>query len=237
MGNGFALLGWLVTPLLAVWLISLRQPLFTDRYLAWSASAFYLFVALGLASLRRFGDFGRWVAVFLAGAILVVSGANLWRQATEPLKADFRAAAAYVADYPASSENEPIARQAAGESFTFKSYLPLIATDRPARDELIIFQIPHARYSFDYYFPTGEYAWAEGLYTNHRAPDGSYLMSEQQAIQRMEGMTTGYSVVWLIATEVTMWDERGLVQAWLEASGERVDEAHFMRVNVYRYVR
>jgi mannosyltransferase len=225
-----ALLGWLVTPLLAVWLISLRQPLFTDRYLIWTAPAFYLLVGLGLASLWRFGDrshtarprdlgeasassaeplsrraFGRAAALLLAGVILVFDGVNLWRQASAPMKSDFRAAAAYVAE-------------------------------RHAPGELIVFQIPHGRYTFDYYFAGGEYPWADGLYTNHRTPDGAYLSSDQQAAHRMRDMAAGYDAIWLVATEAGMWDQRGLVQAWLEANAQRVDEEHFLWVDVYRYV-
>ena len=233
--NRLSLLIWLVTPLLTVWLISLRQPLFTDRYLSWAAPAFYLLVALGLSSFADFGIWGRGVAIVLAGLVLVVSGNNIWRQATNVLKADFRAAAAHVANY--SALNESTADPPRGEDYSFRCYLPLVITERPTPGELIVFQIPHARYSFDYYFPADEYAWAEGLYTNHRAPDGSYLMSEQEVAFRMEEMTAGYSTIWLLATEVSMWDERGLVQAWLEANGERVDEAHFVRVDVYRYVK
>ena len=205
-GNRFALVCWLVVPLLAVRVISLWQPLFTDRYLIWTAPAFYLLIALGLSSIGRFGDWGRWTVLFLASIILVFNGANLWQQATEPIKSDFRAAAAYMADH----------------------YTP---------GELIIFQIPHGRYTFDYYFPKDEYSWAEGLYTNHRIPDGSYVMSEQNAAHHMQDLTTAYDVVWLVATETTMWDERGLVQAWLEANGDRVDEAYFTWVDVYRYVK
>lgn len=201
-----ALLCWLVTPLLAVWLISLRQPLFTDRYLIWSAPAFYLLVAGGLASLWRLGRWGRCTMAILVSVILVVNGVNLWRQATTPIKSDFRAAAAYMAG-------------------------------RRAPDELILFQIPYGKYTFDYYFSEGVYPWAEGLYTNHRASDGSYLMSEQEAARRVQEVTAGYGTVWLVATEAAMWDERGLVQAWLDANAQRVDEAHFARVDVYRYVK
>jgi hypothetical protein len=230
MARRLALLGWLVTPLLAVWLISLWQPLFTDRYLIWTAPAFYLLVGLGLAHLWRFSDrtrgarsqdfgeisassveplsrlaFGRAAVLLLAGIILVFNGVNLWRQATVPMKSDFRAAAAYVAD-------------------------------RHAPGELIVFQIPHGRYTFDYYFPGDEYAWAEGLYTNHRTLDGAYLLSDQQTARHMRDMTAGYDATWLVATEVGMWDQRGLVQAWLEANAQRVDEEHFLWVDVYRYV-
>ncbi|RLC58726.1 MAG: hypothetical protein DRI79_00600 [Chloroflexi bacterium] len=202
----FALVGWLVTPLLAVWLISLWQPLFTDRYLIWAAPAFYLLVAIGLASLWRFEGWGYWAVALLLSVILTFNGVNLWQQAAVPIKSDFRAAAAYVAEHRTC-------------------------------DELIIFQIPYGKYTFDYYFPEDEYPWAEGLYTNHRAPDGSYLMSEQEAAHYMQEMTAGYDAIWLIATETAMWDERGLVQAWLEANAQRVDEAHFAQVDVYRYVR
>ena len=206
-GNRFVLVCWLVVPLLAVWFISLRQPLFTDRYLIWTAPAFYLLVSVGLASIERPVSWGRWISVAMVGVVLVVNVVNLRQQATQRTKSDFRAAAAHIAD-------------------------------RYAPDELIIFQIPHGRYTFDYYFPDDQlYAWDEGLYTNHRRPDGSYLMSEQDAMYRMEEMMARHNTIWLVATETTMWDDRGLVHAWLEANGEQVDEAHFVRVDVYRYVK
>lgn len=235
-------LAWLLTPLLSVWLISLRQPLFTDRYLIWTAPAFYLLVALGLASLRQIQIGPILMGLLLAGLILL-GGANLWRQANVPFKADFRAAAAYVADYDGAQESSaPHAQQAptgATEELPRRCYLPFVAAHLGAReeDELIIFQIPYSRYTFDYYFPQEDYAWAEGPYTNHRAPDGSYLMDTEEAARHMEEMAEGYDAVWLIASEVPMWDERGLVQAWLESNLERVDAAHFARVDVYKYVK
>jgi mannosyltransferase len=229
-----ALLCWLVTPLLAVWLISLRQPLFTDRYLIWCAPAFYLLVALGLAFFWRSGSWGRAVAALLVGGILISNGANLWQQATVPIKSDFRAAAAYVANYQAPGK--PHRTRAPGEEYSSKSYLPLVMADR-LFNELIIFQIPHGRHTFDYYFPEGSYPWAEGLYTNHRVPDGFYLMSEQEAARQMQQVTAGHHVIWLVATEMAMWDERGLIRAWLEENAELVGEAHFTRVDVYRYAR
>jgi len=115
--------------------------------------------------------------------------------------------------------------------------MPLVAAGYSTFDELVIFQIPYGKHTFDYYFPREKYPWAEGLYTNHRAPNGSFLMSSQEAARRMQEITTEHNTVWLVVTEAAMWDERGLVQAWLEANRTRTDEAHFMRVDVYRYVR
>lgn len=224
---------WLAVPLLSVWLISLRQPLFTDRYLIWTAPAFYLLVALSLASFATAEHWSRWVAVPLLGAILITNGVNLQKQASRPIKSDFRAAAAYVAGYgetstadqPSPSEGEP----------GHKVYVPTTSSGPSGFEELIIFQIPHGRYTFDYYFPIEAYAQAAGLYTNHRAPSGGYLMSEEQAARQMRAMTRGYDTAWLVASEVPMWDERDLVRGWLDEHAARVTEANFHRVDVYRY--
>ena len=202
----FALLCWLTLPLLAVWFVSLWQPLFTDRYLIWASPAFYLLIALGLASLWRWGVGGRWTVVLLSSIILAISGVNQWQQAAELTKSDFRAAAAYVAE-------------------------------RYETGELVIFQIPHGVYTFDYYFPIQDYPWVGGLYTNHLASDGNYMMSEQSAAREMQELTAEHDVVWLIATETAMWDKRELVRTWLEANGERADEMRFKWVDVYRYVK
>ncbi|MCX7681522.1 MAG: glycosyltransferase family 39 protein [Anaerolineae bacterium] len=202
--NQLALACWIALPLVCVWLISLRQPLFTDRYLIWSAPAFYLSLSWAVSGLVQVRGWGRYVALVLMALIVTCNGANLWEQATGPFKSDFRSAAAYVAS----------------------RYHP---------GELIMFQIPHGRYTFDYYFTVEGYPWADGLFTNHRAPDGSYLVSEQESAARMAALTSGYQTIWLVVTEAAMWDERGLVQHWLETQRTRVDEAHFMRVDVYRY--
>jgi len=115
--------------------------------------------------------------------------------------------------------------------------MPLVAAGYSTFDELVIFQIPYGKHTFDYYFPREKYPWAEGLYTNHRAPDGSFLMSAQEAARRLQEITAEHNTVWLVVTEAAMWDERGLVRNWLEANRTRTDEAHFMRVDVYRYVK
>jgi hypothetical protein len=72
------------------------------------------------------------------------------------------------------------------------------------------------------------YRWAEGLYTNAGMGPG-------EVEQRLAGLTAGSRVVWLVATEAPLWDERGLVQAWLDEQGRLTDRAEFVRVGVYRY--
>jgi len=226
------LAAWLLLPLLCIWIISLRQPLFTDRYLIWSAPAFYLLVAYTLARFASGEGSGRLAGLLLMGVILTLSGFNLWRQAATPIKSDFRAAAAYVASYdgPGGSPSERF--QAEGQS---RDQGAESLDGHPAFNDLIIFQIPYGRYTFDYYFPFEGYPWADGPYTNHRYPNGAYRMSAQGAAERLHEVTSGHDVAWLVATEVSMWDERNLTQQWLEQRAIDVSAAHFARVDVYRY--
>jgi hypothetical protein len=180
----------------------------------------------------------------LISLVLCFNGANLWQQATRQGKADFRAAAAYVAaNYEEIDPDEVIAQpgsdQVVCEDCVFQVYIPMALSRYRRFEGLIVFQIPHGKYTFDYYFPYEGYPLADGLYTNHRYPDGTYMISKAQAAKKMETMTEGYDVVWLVASEVDMWDDRGLVKSWLDANmqltGEFTDELGW--VNVYRYDR
>lgn len=232
-----ALCAWMAVPLVGVWLISLRQPLFTDRYLIWSAPAFYLLVALGLTSFLRLKDWGLFTSVFLLGCLVVFNLSGLLSQAAQPIKSDFRAAAAYIAERSIPLEpsvSEDLLSLPSAE-YPYVTFLPFVSKGRAFHD-LILFQIPYIRYTFDYYFPIDEYPWAEGLYTNFLSPDGSYSMGEQDVAWQMERVTAGYRTVWLVASEMEMWDARGLVKAWLDANAQLVEAAEFRYVSVYRYV-
>jgi hypothetical protein len=95
--------------------------------------------------------------------------------------------------------------------------------------DLVVFQIPHARYTFDYYYRGRTYAWAEGLWTNAG-------LSEADAGAALRAQTRGYNAVWLVESESEMWDSRGLVRGWLEAHGRAETRAAFTRVDVVRYI-
>lgn len=84
---------WLLIPPLLLFLITLRIPLFNDRYLIYIGPAFYLLSALGVYLV---GQRSRALAV---SAILLALSLNLvgvGGQAVTPIKSDFRAAAAFV---------------------------------------------------------------------------------------------------------------------------------------------
>jgi 4-amino-4-deoxy-L-arabinose transferase-like glycosyltransferase len=92
-----ALLGWAGLPLIALYLISLRRPLFTERYLIWTLPAWWLLIAGGLVGLARRGRAERWLATAWTAALVVVGLLGIGQQWATPVRADFRAAAAHVA--------------------------------------------------------------------------------------------------------------------------------------------
>jgi hypothetical protein len=198
--------------------------MYTARYLIFVLPAYLLLLAAGVTALYRQS---RLFAGIVLVVLLVVHGWGAWLQARTPLKTDFRAATAYV-------------------------------SERLHADDLVLFQIPYGRYSFDYYYEPSQpeeglepstplrpgpvrvflplvahqraepYRWAGGLYTNAG-------LEGARVDERMEALTAGSDVVWLVLTEASLWDERGLVHAWLEEHALLTDQADFVRVAVYRY--
>ena len=113
----------------------------------------------------------------------------------------------------------PIKSDVRGAARTFES--------RRSPGDLVIFQIPYLRYTFDYYDPQ-PYEWAEGLFTN-------YGMSDAEVDARMRIIVAGRKTVWLVASEMTMWDSRLQVWHWLESHARRTDAIEFAQVTLYRY--
>jgi len=97
----------------------------------------------------------------------------------------------------------------------------------PEPDDLVIFLMPYVRHTFEYYY-RGDYHWADGPYTNGG-------MSEGELGATLSEMTEGHRSIWLVASEAELWDERGLVKAWLDGNGKLVDGEEFARVSLCRY--
>ena len=89
----FMTVAWLLVPPLALYVITLVKPLYTDRYVLWAAPAFALMTAYGIAALSTIARPASWLA--LVSVLAVCLGAGWW-QAHTPVKSDFRRATAYV---------------------------------------------------------------------------------------------------------------------------------------------
>ena len=90
---------WVLVPPLTTYLVSLRVPVFEDRYLIYITPAFYLVIALGIVLLRQNS---KQLAALCLGLVLVFNLMGIWQQQRHPIKADFRAAAKhlYSQQYP-----------------------------------------------------------------------------------------------------------------------------------------
>jgi uncharacterized membrane protein len=205
---------WLVLPVLFIFLISLRQPVFTARYVIWIGPAAMLFLALGLRVVERAS--GRLApvatAIFLIYILAIWSYAN-WQQKTTTIKYDLRSAVAYI-----QAHRDPA--------------------------ELLILQIPHQEWSYRYYSSdfgpnpfTGSDArlgrWVGGPYTNYGEPDAQ---AQAAVAAQMEAWTANEPSLWVMLSEAEMWDSRRLMDTWLAEHATVVDEAGFPGVQVRRYV-
>lgn len=115
----------------------------------------------------------------------------------------------------------------------FRAAADFVTAHRQSDDRLV-YQIPHIRYTFSYYASGRNdpedpaFAGLDGLYTNNG-------MTEADAADRIARGTAGARTVWLIASETSMWDQRGLTEQWLARHGTPTLHADFERVSVTRY--
>jgi mannosyltransferase len=196
-------LAWLILPVLAVFAISLRAPVFEPRYLLWCAPALYVLVGAGLGRL----EIGDWRLVCLISnlqsliSVLVlttISLLGLAAQITQPIRPDLRGGAAFIA-----SQHQP--------------------------SDLLVFQIPYNKFGFEYYFtrhsPLATRHFIEAPYTN-------YGMSRTEMAAELRRQLPPNRRVWLIETESGMWDARGLVRQWVDESLPLIERRSFNGVTL-----
>ena len=83
----------MLLPPLLIYAVSLGMPVFTDRYVIWAMPAYLALLACGLMALMRVW---RPLGIAVGAVILALNGWSMYLQASQPIKADFRSAAAYV---------------------------------------------------------------------------------------------------------------------------------------------
>lgn len=207
------IVSWLLAPIVLLYLISLRQPVFTDRYLIWIAPAAMLTLAIGIEVLRDvLGKAATPLAIVLSiyiiGLWLFIGG----QQRTLPLKYDLRGAVTYIAQ-------------------------------RRTPDTLLILQIPYMEYAYRYYssnFGPQPFAdsdrrlghWAGGLWTNDGAGDDQ---ARTAVDVQMRELTAGSNEVWLLLSEADMWDQRRLMDEWLKQHGTLEEVADFPGAQVLKF--
>jgi mannosyltransferase len=126
--NGvIALTSWLLLPVAALFIISLRTPLFNERYLIYGAPALYLLMGCGVAAARS--RWRVWTTTVVAIALLVFA-TGVWTQGTRLIKADWRGTAAFVHGHQAPDDAVMLLLPQAVHAFDYyyrESYLSLPA--------------------------------------------------------------------------------------------------------------
>ena len=163
-------------------------------------------LACGIVALARFW---RPLGIVVAAVILALNGWSMYLQASQPIKADFRSAAAYVV--ARHRPGDVIMYQIPYSRYTFAYY----ASGRQDPEDP---------------------AWAgvEGPYTNYGL---STAAAEAEADAWIATRLGAANSVWLISSETAMWDERNLTEKWFTANATATDRADFARVQVTRYER
>ena len=206
-------LSWLLLPILFIYLISLRQPVFTARYVIWIAPAAMMFMALGMLLVwHNLGSLAKPITTVLLVYVLAFWIYAGWQQKSVDIKYDLRSAVTNV-------------------------------SERRAVDELLILQIPHTEYAYRYYSGnrgTDPFAgsnerlgwWAGGLWTNNDLED-EQAMSD--VAQQMVAITAGASQLWVVRSEVEMWDRRHLMDRWLDEHAILEEQLDYHGTQVRRY--
>jgi len=210
----FAMLAvWLLLPVALIYVISLRQPVFTERYLIWIGPAAIMTLALGLRVIAaNSGRLALAVAAgFMAYTLIFWTYAN-WQQKTTTIKYDLRSAVAYI-----QANRDP--------------------------NTLLVLQIPHQEWSYRYYssdFGPNPFAdsdlrlgrWVGGPYTNYGQPDDQ---ARAAVDAQLRPATADGGDVWVMLSEVELWDARRLTDDWFDRHGFLVEHADFPGVQVRRY--
>lgn len=211
-------LAWIVVPIASIYLLSLRQPVFTDRYIVWIGPALTLLVALGAESVRTHAAWlARTISTLLVAYVLIFWLYAGWQQKHLPLKFDLRGAVHHVAE-------------------------------RRAPGELLILQIPHLAWAYGYYtsdqgprpFESSDTRldhWLGGLWTNHDWPDDVAWQDAQlrMAAATRENGAERPETLWVLFSETAMWDNRGLLERWLAENAELLESANFTGVQARHY--
>ncbi len=207
------IVAWFIVPVLGIYLMSLRQPVFSPRYVIWIAPAAMMLIALGVQLLWHNREMlAKPLAVILAAYTLLFWFGLGRQQKIEIIKPDLRAAVGTIVE-----NRHP--------------------------DDLLIFQIPQMEIVYRYYsgdqganpfLGSDERLgrWAGGLWTNHQLGDDE---AREQADLEMTTMTEGADDVWVMLSEADTWDRRQLMLAWLDGRATLIDVISFHDVQVRHY--
>jgi 4-amino-4-deoxy-L-arabinose transferase-like glycosyltransferase len=207
---------WLVLPVLSIYAISTRAPIFEPRYLLWLAPALYILAAAGIAWVMHRS---RWMGYVAITALSTVSLIGLFSQLTLPIRPDMRGAARYVASQ--IKPDDVFVFQIPYTRYAFEYYLPRFTTQWPVEgtpnpvDGLSTLQGLRDRI-------------VEAPFTNAGAMPDDVSAAMQPLLQDPHR-------TWFIEAEASMWDEQAMVRAWMDQHMHLLQRQNLHGVTVSLY--
>jgi 4-amino-4-deoxy-L-arabinose transferase-like glycosyltransferase len=212
------LVSWVLLPVVLIYLISTRAPVFEPRYLLWLAPAFYMLAASGVVWVWQRQ---RWAGLFGCALLSSASLVGLYTQTAIPIRPDMRGAAAYVAQQ--MQADDQFVFQIPYTRYAFEYYLPHFAPQLPLERALNpvdgVQTLSNLRSRI-----------TDGPYTNA----GATMQNVNTTFFRL---WVGGSRVWFVEAEAGMWDSRSLARTWLDENFLLLGRQTFHDVTVSLYER
>jgi len=225
------LCGYTFVPVLAIYLLSLRTPLFHVRYVFTYSPPFYILLALGMSWLAR-----RWrVALPVATGIMALAcGYSIFLFHSSPLYAadDHRAAVSYLEERVAPGDAVLI-----DAGYAYPPFLYYFEGEIAWRGRLVDYQPGGETEQGVVLLQTGTIGGDEGLGWGDPNSD-FYATSEEETAQALERVFAEHPRVWVYRIYDTVTDPEGFIRGWLHEHGCLIGEEEFagesyMRVQCY----
>lgn len=229
------LCGHTLVPLLDIYMLSLRMPLFHVRYVFTYSPPFYLLLALGLLRLGRSRRFALPVSLLI---ITVACGYSVYRFHFNPEYAsdDHRAAVNYIEERMAPGDAVLI-----DAGYAYPAFLYYYEGDVAWRGRLVDYPPDGYGREGTIILQTGSIGADESLGWGDRDSD-FYATSEEETALALERAFAHLDRVWVYRIYDTVTDPKGFIRQWLEEHGRLLGEEQFagesyMRVQCYLTTR
>lgn len=226
------LCGYTFIPVLGIYLLSLRTPLFHVRYVFTYSPPFYLLLAVGMSWLAR-----RWRVALpvAAGIVTVACGYSIYMFHSSPLYAadDHRAAVSYLEDRVAPGDVVLI-----DAGYAYPPFLYYFEGQIAWRGRLIDYQPGRETEQGVVLLQSGTIGGDEGLGWGDPTSD-FYATTEEETAEALERVFSEHPRVWVYRIYDTVTDPEGFFRSWLQEHGRLIGDEGFagesyMRVLCYQ---
>lgn len=206
-------------PLLLIYLFSLVTPLYHVRYIFTYSPAFYILLAAGLVWLARHT---RWLALAVAGVLLVACGYSLYRFHFNPAYRadDYRSAVQFI------QENwQPGDVLMANAGYTYTAFVYYARLPGLERQRLVPYRRPQTT-DHPILLQTGTVGGSAQLGWGDPRAD-FYAMSRAGTLAALEQLSRDYHRLWLLRSYDTVTDPSGLIRGWLAEHAIPIEDRLF----------